>query len=65
MQHLPRVLAGLIYQSLSDSQKSREGCHNYLIEVGSILPRFEAVDATNSQQALQAGENRVGIVGIE
>lgn len=65
MEHLSRLLTCLVHQSLSDSQQSGEGQLNNLIEVGSIFTRFEAIDAADRKKALQAGEDRGGLVRVE
>ena len=65
MQHLSGILARLVHQSLSNRQKPWESCFNDLIEVGSILPGFEAVDATNGKKALQARKYGGDVVRIE
>jgi hypothetical protein len=65
MQHLPSILARIIHQPLPNCQKSGESCFNDLIEVGSILSRFEAVDATNCKKTLQACKNGGDVVRIE
>jgi len=65
VKHFSSILTHFIHQTLSNNQKSREGCLDDIIKVRSTLSRFEAEDATNGQKALQACENRGGIVCVE
>ena len=65
MQHFPSIFTHLIDKTLTYSQESWESSLHYLIEVGSVFSRFKAEDATYGEKALEACENRGGIVGIQ
>lgn len=67
MEHLSRLFALLGHQLGRDGQQSGEASLDNLVKVGSVLPiaGLEAVGAADSQEALQAGEDRTRVVGVQ
>lgn len=66
MQHLARLVAFLVHQLIADSQESRESSFDDAVKVRSVLALvgFVPESAADGEQALQASQRRVRIVGV-
>lgn len=64
-QHLASFQARLIYQPRADVQQLRKCNLNNAIELGPVLGALEAVYPADSQQALDAGKDRIRVIRVK
>ena len=67
MQHLTSLVTLLGHQLVAYGEQPREAGLDDLVEVGSVvtLVGLETICPADGQEALEAGQDRGGIVGVE